>query len=71
MAWVLPWVLLLQGEIFMITYSSDEIATAPRASQLERQERAEARRLRCKVPLRLKPLEAGTAFDVFLFVCIK
>lgn len=55
----------------MITYSSDEIATAPRASQLERQERAEARRLRCKVPLRLKPLEAGTAFDVFLFVCIK
>ena len=70
-AQVLPWVHLLQEELFIIAYSSDEITTAPCAPQLELQEGAEARRLHRKVPLRLKLLGAGTAFDVFLVVCIK
>lgn len=55
----------------MIAYSSGEIATAPHATQLEWQERREGRRLHHKVPMRLKPLEAVMAFDVFLFVCMK
>lgn len=54
MAWVLTWVLPLQGELFMIAYSSGENAAAPCASQLERQEGAEARRLRRKARLRLE-----------------
>lgn len=46
------------------------MGAAPCAIQ-EQQERTEPWRLHHKVPLRLKPLETGMAFEVFPFVCIK
>lgn len=55
----------------MIAYGSNEMAASPHATQMERQERAETGRLHHKVLLRLKLLETGTTFDVFIFICIK